>query len=197
MKIVVANAETSSTPRSAGIYQHRLRHRRLRRRAVHPAAGVAAVHRRHALTRGRRRGRSPASSETDADRIASRRSCPADLKAKTGTQVRDDDTSRTSPAALSFINYILLGFGIVALLVGTFIIYNTFSMIVAQRQRELALLRAIGAVAQAGAPLGRARGRASSALLGSALGLAGGIGLAYGLHALLDALNLGLPSGGW
>ena len=47
--------------------------------------------------------------------------------------------------ALSFINYFLLAFGAIALLVGTFIIYNTFSMIVAQRLRELALLRAIGA----------------------------------------------------
>jgi putative ABC transport system permease protein len=68
-------------------------------------------------------------------------------------------------------------------------------MIVAQRQRELALLRAIGAdrkqvrrsVVFEAAVIG---------LLGSLLGLAGGVGLAFGLHALLDALNLGLPSGG-
>ena len=69
---------------------------------------------------------------------------PGDLEAKTGKQVRDADTQGVADA-LSFITYILLGFGIIALLVGTFIIYNTFSMIVAQRQRELALLRAIGA----------------------------------------------------
>jgi putative ABC transport system permease protein len=118
---------------------------------------------------------------------------PDDLEAKTGDQVRADDTEGIANA-LSFINYILLGFGIVALLVGTFIIYNTFSMIVAQRQRELALLRAIGA--------SRKQVRRSVVfeaaligLLGSALGLAGGIGLAYGLHSLLDALDLGLPSG--
>ena len=119
---------------------------------------------------------------------------PAGLEAKTGTQVRDDDAGGVT-TALSFITYILLGFGIVALLVGTFIIYNTFSMIVAQRQRELALLRAIGAE--------RRQVRRSVTfealvvgVLGSALGLAGGLGLAYGLHALLDALDLGLPSGG-
>ncbi|MEP7179499.1 MAG: FtsX-like permease family protein, partial [Pseudonocardiales bacterium] len=77
----------------------------------------------------------------------------------------------------------------------TFIIYNTFSMIVAQRLRELALLRAIGA--------SRKQVRRSVlveagiiGLIGSALGLAGGIGLAFGLHALLDALHLGLPAGG-
>ena len=119
---------------------------------------------------------------------------PNGLQAKTGTQVRDDDAGGVS-TALGFITYILLGFGIVALLVGTFIIYNTFSMIVAQRQRELALLRAIGA--------DRRQVRRSvtfEALIigfvGSGLGLAGGVGLAYGLHALLDALNIGLPSGG-
>ena len=55
------------------------------------------------------------------------------------------DNSADVSETLGFVTYILLGFGIVALLVGTFIIYNTFSMIVAQRQRELALLRAIGA----------------------------------------------------
>ncbi len=119
---------------------------------------------------------------------------PAGLEARTGTQVRDDDAGGVG-TALSFITAILLGFGIVALLVGTFIIYNTFSMIVAQRQRELALLRAVGA--------DRKQVRRSVTFealiigaLGSLLGLAGGVGLAYGLHAVLDALDLGLPSGG-
>ena len=103
----------------------------------------------------RRRGRPASPRRRSPTRIA--KILPDDLEAKTGDQVRDDDTEGIANA-LSFINYILLGFGIVALLVGTFIIYNTFSMIVAQRQRELALLRAIGADAQAGAPLGRVRG---------------------------------------
>ena len=132
------------------------------------------------------------SERTLTDRIA--KVLPGGLKAETGTKVRDDETKDIA-SALSFINYILLGFGIVALLVGTFIIYNTFSMIVAQRQRELALLRAVGA--------SRKQVRRSVVfeagvigVIGSALGLAGGIGLAFGLHALLDAFDLGLPSGG-
>ncbi|MCW2645922.1 MAG: rane protein [Pseudonocardiales bacterium] len=119
---------------------------------------------------------------------------PSTLEVRTGTQARTDDQGGIQ-TALSFINYILLGFGFIALIVGTFIIYNTFSMIVAQRLRELALLRAIGA--------GRKQVRRSVlveagviGVIGSALGLAGGIGLAFGLHSLLDALNLGLPSGG-
>jgi putative ABC transport system permease protein len=118
---------------------------------------------------------------------------PADMKVKTGDQVRKDDQSAVQ-TALGFVSYILLGFGFVALVVGTFIIYNTFSMLVAQRLRELALLRAIGA--------SRSQIRRSVLVeaaiigtLGSALGLAGGVGLAYGLHALLDVLNVGLPSG--
>ncbi|MEP7019110.1 MAG: FtsX-like permease family protein [Pseudonocardiales bacterium] len=119
---------------------------------------------------------------------------PSTLEVRTGTEARADDQGGVQ-TALSFINYILLGFGFIALIVGTFIIYNTFSMIVAQRLRELALLRAIGA--------GRKQVRRSVlveaaiiGVIGSALGLAGGVGLAYGLHALLDALDLGLPSGG-
>ncbi|MCU1656594.1 MAG: hypothetical protein JWO57_1250 [Pseudonocardiales bacterium] len=119
---------------------------------------------------------------------------PADLKAQTGDQVRKDDQQGIQ-TALSFVNYILLAFGFIALVVGTFIIYNTFSMIVAQRLRELALLRAVGA--------DRKQIRRSVVLeagiigaIGSVAGLAGGVGLAFGLHALLDALNLGLPSGG-
>ena len=129
---------------------------------------------------------------TITDRIA--KLLPADLVAKTGTQVRDEDSQGVA-SALGFINYILLGFGIVALLVGTFIIYNTFSMIVAQRQRELALLRAIGA---SGRQVRRSVLFEASVvgLVGSGLGVAAGLGIAKGLYALLDALDLGLPSGG-
>ncbi len=119
---------------------------------------------------------------------------PADLKAETGDQVRQDQKD-TLQTILSFINYFLLAFGLIALLVGTFIIYNTFSMIVAQRLRELALLRAIGASRRqvSRSVLFEA---AIIGLLGSLLGLAGGVGLAYGLAALLKAAGSGLPGGG-
>lgn len=116
-----------------------------------------------------------------------------DSKVQTADDVRDEAQAEIEQA-LSFVNYFLLAFGAIALLVGTFIIYNTFSMIVAQRVRELALLRAIGA----------SRGQVSRSVvlealvvgvIGSAIGFAGGIGLAYGLRALLNAFDLGLPSG--
>jgi putative ABC transport system permease protein len=115
------------------------------------------------------------------------------LETKTGTEVQDEKKKQIS-TALSFINYFLLAFGAIALLVGTFIIYNTFSMIVAQRLRELALLRAIGA----------SRRQVSRSVLyeavivgmvGSVVGIATGAGLAYGLRALLNHFNVGLPGG--
>ncbi|MBJ8341013.1 ABC transporter permease [Antrihabitans sp. YC3-6] len=116
-----------------------------------------------------------------------------DLKVQNGDEVREELKGEINEA-LSFINYFLLAFGGIALLVGTFIIYNTFSMIVAQRLRELALLRAIGASrAQVG------RSVVFEALIvgvvGSALGLASGVGLAYGLRSLLNVFDLGLPTG--
>jgi putative ABC transport system permease protein len=125
------------------------------------------------------------------DRVA--KLLPADLRAKTGDQVRKDDRDSVAQA-LSFINIFLLAFGGIALIVGTFIIYNTFTMIISQRVRELALLRAIGA--------GRKQVRSSVLFeatligaIGGALGVGGGIGLAIGLRSLLDALDVGLPSG--
>lgn len=115
------------------------------------------------------------------------------MKVQTGDKVRADITNAVDNA-LSFVNYFLLAFGAIALLVGTFIIYNTFSMIVAQRLRELALLRAIGA----------SRAQISRSVLGEAvvvgfvgavLGIAAGVALAYGLRALLNAFGSGLPGG--
>ena len=115
------------------------------------------------------------------------------LTYKTGKQVTDQAQADVT-TALKFVNYFLLAFGAIALLVGTFIIYNTFSMIVAQRLRELALLRAIGA----------SRRQVSRSVLleagivgltGSIIGIVGGVGLAYGLRALLNSFDVGLPGG--
>ncbi|MBA3489199.1 MAG: ABC transporter permease [Longispora sp.] len=67
-----------------------------------------------------------------------------DYDVRTGeelTKASADDVKE----GLGFFNFILLGFAAVALLVGIFLILNTFSIIVAQRTRELALMRALGA----------------------------------------------------
>ncbi len=114
-------------------------------------------------------------------------------KVQTGAEVAEETKSQVSEA-LNFLNYFLLAFGAIALLVGTFIIYNTFSMIVAQRLRELALLRAIGASRK---QVGRSVTLEALVvgLIGSIIGIAAGVALAYGLRAALNAADLGLPSG--
>ncbi|MFZ2530725.1 MAG: FtsX-like permease family protein [Rhodococcus sp. (in: high G+C Gram-positive bacteria)] len=116
-----------------------------------------------------------------------------DMKVQTGAEVTEEVKSDVEQA-LSFLNYFLLAFGAIALLVGTFIIYNTFSMIVAQRLRELALLRAVGASRQ---QVGRSVTLEALVvgLVGSILGIAAGVALAYGLRAALGAADIGLPSG--
>ncbi|MFY4718679.1 ABC transporter permease [Streptomyces sp. LaBMicrA B280] len=92
---------------------------------------------------------------------------------------------------LDVIKYVMLGFAGVALLVGVFLIVNTFSMLIAQRTRELGLLRALGA--------DRRQVRRSVltealllGLVGSTLGLAAGIGLAFGLIDLMRAFGMNL-----
>ncbi|MDX2554580.1 FtsX-like permease family protein [Streptomyces stelliscabiei] len=94
---------------------------------------------------------------------------------------------------LDVIKYVMLGFAGIATLVGVFLIVNTFSMLIAQRTRELGLLRALGAdrrqvrrsVLIEAALLG---------LVGSTLGLAAGIGLAFGLIELMGAFGMNLSS---
>jgi putative ABC transport system permease protein len=95
---------------------------------------------------------------------------------------------------LAFVEIFLLAFAGIALFVGTFIILNTFSMLVAQRTRELALLRALGA--------GRAQVTRSVLLealvlgvAGSAVGLAAGFGVAAGLRSLFGSFGLTLDGG--
>jgi hypothetical protein len=63
---------------------------------------------------------------------------------KTGEELAASSTEGIEEG-LAFFNYILLGFAAIALFVGVFLILNTFSIIVAQRTRELALFRAMGA----------------------------------------------------
>lgn len=95
---------------------------------------------------------------------------------------------------LSFINIFLMVFAGVALFVGSFIILNTFAMLVAQRTRELALLRALGA----------GRGQVTRVVLaealvlglvGSTVGLFAGLGIASGLRAAFGTIGLTLDGG--
>ncbi len=115
------------------------------------------------------------------------------LEVLTGEQLAQD-TSDEIRDNLSFFNTFLLVFAIIALFVGAFIIYNTFSIIVAQRARELGLLRALGA--SGGQVTGSVAIEAFVVgLLSSILGLGLGILVAIGLQALMRAIGFGLPSG--
>jgi putative ABC transport system permease protein len=97
--------------------------------------------------------------------------------------------------ALSFVGVFLLVFAFVALFTGSFVIFNTFSIVVAQRLRELALLRAIGASRRQvmASVLGES---VIIGVLASAAGLGAGIGLAVALKAGLAALGFDLPATG-
>ena len=95
---------------------------------------------------------------------------------------------------LQFINIFLGVFALIALVVGSFIIYNTFSIVVAQRTREMALLRAIGASRAPGAAPGARRVGASSALIASIDRRSSRASLlAIGLKAAMSAIGFDLP----
>src|SRR5450756_1164402 len=83
------------------------------------------------------------SSDTVAQRV--RAALPAYADVKTGAQAATDQTKQISDAIGGFLRPVLLSFGGIAVLVGAFIIFNAFSMTVAQRRREFAMLRALGA----------------------------------------------------
>jgi putative ABC transport system permease protein len=96
---------------------------------------------------------------------------------------------------LSFLTTALVAFGFVALFVGGFIIFNTFSITVAQRTREFAMLRTLGASRRQ--VLGSVFTEALLiGLTASVLGLLAGIGYAKGIGAIFRAVGADLPSEG-
>jgi putative ABC transport system permease protein len=118
---------------------------------------------------------------------------PDTAQIRTGDEQAAADMQRISEA-ITFIRGLLLAFGGIALFVGAFVIVNTLSITVAQRSRELATLRTLGAsrrqvlrsvIAEAGA----------IGVAASLVGLAMGLALAAGLTALFRAAGLDLPQG--
>lgn len=127
-----------------------------------------------------------------ADRVAA--------AAGRGVEVRTGEADAASQSAtlredLGVLNTGLLAFAGISLFVGAFLIYNTFAITVAQRTREIALLRTLGAsrpqvlrsVLAEGAVLGA---------LGAVVGLGLGVLAAAGLRALFSSIGLDLPSTG-
>jgi putative ABC transport system permease protein len=97
--------------------------------------------------------------------------------------------------AVGFITIFLTIFSAIALGVGLFVIYNVFSVTAAQRQRENALLRAIGA-SRRQVTLGLLIEAIAVGLVGAVIGLVAGIGLSKGLSALLSAFGADIPTKG-
>jgi putative ABC transport system permease protein len=123
-----------------------------------------------------------------------RSALPHGLEALTGAALTKE-TQDSFQKALSFFNTFLLIFAVIALLVGAFMIFNTFSITVAQRTRENGLLRAVGASRRQ--VLGSVLLEALAVgIIASLIGLAAGVAVAAGLKAMLDALGFGLPGGG-
>ncbi|MGO9449164.1 MAG: ABC transporter permease [Solirubrobacteraceae bacterium] len=134
----------------------------------------------------------PITPEQLASRV--RAALPKTLIVRTGAQEAANQTSELEEK-LGFLRTFLLIFAYVALVVGAFIIFNTFSITVAQRTREFGLLRTLGAsrsqimrsVVEEGLLLGVA---------GSVVGLLAGIGLAPALDGLFKAFGADLPDNG-
>ncbi len=130
------------------------------------------------------------SQTTLRDAVA--RELPRGVRAVTGDDAADESASQVLQG-VKFLQTFLLIFAAVALVVGAYLIVNTFSILVAQRSRELALLRALGA----------SRRQVSRSvllealvlgLLGSTIGLVLGVGLAYAIRGLIGLVGLDLGS---
>jgi putative ABC transport system permease protein len=137
-----------------------------------------------------------ANDGVDSDELATR------VDAALGSGTYDVKTGEAQTASqqdqfkqdLSFFNTFLMAFALVALFVGTFIIYNTFSILAAQRSKDMAMLRAIGAGRR---QLLRSMLFESVAIgvIAGGLGLVAGVGMSYLLKGLLAAVGLEIPAG--
>lgn len=126
------------------------------------------------------------------ERLAS--ALPDGAEAVTGAQVTDE-AQQVGRDLAGFIRPALLSFAVIALVVGAFSIHNTFAIVVAQRTRDSALLRAIGASRPQviGSTLVEALVVGS---VGAGLGLLGGLGVATGLGALMATFGASAPVDG-
>jgi putative ABC transport system permease protein len=119
---------------------------------------------------------------------------PHGYQAVTGAQLATENANQVNKS-LSVITDFLLVFALVSLFVGSFIILNTFSILVAQRTRELALFRALGA-SRRQVLLATLIEAAAVGLVAAVLGVVIGALLAQGLEAVFKAVGASIPSYG-
>jgi putative ABC transport system permease protein len=120
---------------------------------------------------------------------------PAGVEAITGAQLTQDNINNVNSSFLDTLRTFLLVFAGIALLVATFSISNTFSILTAQRTREAALLRAIGASRRQ--ILGSVVIEALAVgVVASAVGVLGGLAIAGLLKGIFDSFGFALPAGG-
>ncbi|HEX5086390.1 MAG TPA: FtsX-like permease family protein [Nocardioides sp.] len=117
---------------------------------------------------------------------------PEGTEAVTSAEVTADNTEAVADA-LGVFKTVLLVFAGVALLVGSFVIWNTFNVLVAQRRREVALLRAVGATRRQ-VLSGVVIEAATIGLVSGVLGLLAGVGLAIGIRTMLSLVGIDVPS---
>ncbi|HEY3087481.1 MAG TPA: FtsX-like permease family protein [Jatrophihabitantaceae bacterium] len=120
---------------------------------------------------------------------------PGGVQAITGTDLANENISDINSGFLGFLRNALTGFAVIALLVAVFSIYNTFSILGAQRSRSSALLRAIGATRRQVVTVGLSEALAVG-VVGSLAGWAAGIGIAAGLKGVFGGFGFALPAGG-
>lgn len=130
-------------------------------------------------------------TETDVvDRVEQALAGRDDVEVRTGEEVRAE-TQEMIDEILGFISTFLLVFAAISLFVGAFIITNTFQMIVRQRQKEFAMLRAVGASpAQVFASILVQAGVVG--VLGAGLGVGAGVALVAGLRVFLAGMGMEL-----
>jgi putative ABC transport system permease protein len=117
---------------------------------------------------------------------------PASAQIKTGQQQADSDSKDVQDDS-KFVQYFLLAFGFIALGVGAFVIFNTLSITLAQRIRELATLRTLGASKRQLKRSVLTEGLAMG-VFASVIGLVLGLALAKGLNGVFELFGIDLPS---
>ncbi|MFJ4921322.1 ABC transporter permease [Streptomyces sp. NPDC088725] len=118
---------------------------------------------------------------------------PSNADAQTGKQLAEDQAENIEKG-LSSLNQMLLAFAGIALFVGIFLISNTFTMLVAQRTRELALLRAVGA-SRRQVKRSVLTEAAVVGVIASVVGFVLGVGLAMSLRPLVGTFGAKIPAG--